>query len=224
MAKSKEQIKARHLRQEGKSIKEIAKILKVSRSSASIWCRDIRLTKQQIERLHESMVAGSYLGRLKGAQTQKKRKEEKISLYKKDALRRIGELSEKEFFVAGLCLYWGEGSRKFPPVKFFNSDQLIIEFMMRWFRDIMKISQDRFLMYLTINKIHKRRLPEVISHWSQITKIPTEQFRKPILIKAKNKKIYKNFNQHYGTLCIRIGKSTDLYYRILGLIEALKIK
>jgi hypothetical protein len=77
-------------------------------------------------------------------------------------------------------------------------------------------------MYTTINEIHKGRLDEVNKYWSQISGIPIEQFRKPILIKAKNKKVYENFNQHYGTLCIGIAKSTDLYYKILGWLRGLE--
>ena len=224
MAKSKELIKARQLRQRGESIKRIAKILSISKSTVSLWCRDIELTSKQIQRLHDSMVIGGYKGRLKGARIQKERKEAKIRDYLKSGLAEIGALSERETLIAGLCIYWGEGSRKSPPVRLFNSDQAIVMFMMKWFRGIFKISEDKFLMYVTINEDHRYRLAAVIKYWSRITGISEKQFRKPILIKAKNKKIYENFNKHYGTLCIRIAKSTDLYYKILGLIEALKIK
>ena len=51
MAKSKQMLQARQLRKEGESIKVIAKKLSVSVSSVSVWCRDIELSKEQIESL-----------------------------------------------------------------------------------------------------------------------------------------------------------------------------
>jgi hypothetical protein len=222
MAKSKQKTKARKLRRQGKSIKKIAKMLDISKSSASIWCRDIELTNEQIETLRQSMIKGSYAGRMKGARMQKERKEEKINNYIKQGQEDIGSLSPKEFFVAGLALYWGEGGKKNPATRFYNSNPEIIKFIMKWFKESLNVSEDRFLMYVTINKIHRNRLKEVNKHWSNITSIPLKQFKNPILIKAKNKKTYDNFNQHFGTLCIRIAKSTDLYYKILGWLKGME--
>jgi transposase len=44
MSKVLEKARARRYRKEGKSIKEIARLLGVSSSSVSIWCADLRLT------------------------------------------------------------------------------------------------------------------------------------------------------------------------------------
>lgn len=66
LTKVTEKIKARILRQEGLSIKEIAKTLKVAKSSVSIWVRNIKLTSTQAKRLKER----EWLGALKGRQKQ----------------------------------------------------------------------------------------------------------------------------------------------------------
>jgi len=76
MAKSKEQSLARSLRKNGLSIKEISDKLKVSKSSASLWCSEIKLTEEQIQKLHDKMVRGSYKGRMIVARLQKERKKE----------------------------------------------------------------------------------------------------------------------------------------------------
>ena len=48
LMKTAEQAAARELRQdEGRSVKEIARLLGVSRSSVSLWVRDIELTPKQ---------------------------------------------------------------------------------------------------------------------------------------------------------------------------------
>lgn len=221
MAKSLIQSKAEELRKSGKSINEITKELLVSKSSVSRWCKDIKLSEKQIQRLDEKIKKGSYRGRMKGALTQRKRKEEKILKLERKALSVIKRINASELLIAGLSLYWGEGNRKNPGVRFFNSDPEIIKFIMKWFRNTWKLKNDRFLIYISINEIHRERISNVIGFWSKITGIPKDQFKKPIFIKTANKKVYGNFNQHYGTLSIRISKSTDLYYEIMALIKAL---
>jgi len=67
MAKTEEREKAVLFRESGKSIKNISDILGVSKSTVSVWCQGVKLTSIQIKKLHESMVKGSYAGRMKGA-------------------------------------------------------------------------------------------------------------------------------------------------------------
>ena len=220
MAKFKEKIKAQDLRRNGQSIKEIAKKLKVSKGSVSIWCRDINLTKNQIARLDERQLQGGYKGRLKGAKVQRKRYLKKVEKLKNQGFNQIGKLSKRDLLIAGIGLYWGEGSKTENRVGFHNSDPQIIRFTMRWFREILLIPEERFTMYFIINEIHKSRLDEVTKYWSKITKISVEQFRKPVLAKVKNKKVYSNFHKHFGTLTIRIKKSSSVFYKIQGHIDS----
>jgi len=81
MAKFKEKNKAIQLRKSGKSIGEIANQLNVSKSVVSLWCRDIALTKKQIDALHKKMMVGSYKGRMIYLERiRKRRKEESLKL------------------------------------------------------------------------------------------------------------------------------------------------
>ncbi len=59
----------------------------------------------------------------------------------------------------------------------------------------------------------------------------SKDFNKPYLIfeppevllqNIELKKVYENFNEHFGTLNVRVRKSTNLNYFMLGLIEGLK--
>ena len=221
MAKSKEKNKALKLRQKGESIKDIARKLKIAKSTVSLWCRDIKLTAEQIQRLHEKMVKGGYKGRMKGARMQYERRLKKVKEWEKKGVKQIQKISNRDLLIAGISLYWGEGTRKTRHLSFSNSDPEMIKFMIRFFRKVCKIEKDRFTAYIGINKIHKNRVKEVEKYWSKITNIPREQFTKTTLIKSKNKKVYKNFFIHYGTLTIRIKKSSELYYQMIGLIQGL---
>ncbi|MDD5397199.1 MAG: hypothetical protein PHW24_04030 [Candidatus Moranbacteria bacterium] len=221
MAKSQKRIEARKLRQDGLSLNEIVKKLQVSKSSVSLWCGDIKLTEKQKTRLDEKIIKGSYTGRLIGAKMQKDRKERKIEECLVEAKREINSLKKRDLMIAGVSLYWGEGSKTNSDVRFCNSNAVLIRFAMRWLRESFNVEEYRFMMYLSVNEIHKDRLNDIIKYWSEITNVPVNQFRKPTLLKIRNKKIYTDFSNHYGTLTIRISKSKYLLYKILGLIEAL---
>ena len=67
MAKFELRLKAREMRSEGQSVRHISKKLKVSKSTASIWTRDIILSVDQLEKLRKSRLKGGELGRVKGA-------------------------------------------------------------------------------------------------------------------------------------------------------------
>lgn len=63
MLKNKERISARALRQEGLSYREIQEKIKVSKSSISRWCKDIKLNSKQNNRLKDKKRKGAAKGR-----------------------------------------------------------------------------------------------------------------------------------------------------------------
>lgn len=71
MAKFRERIRARKLRTQGLSVKNIATQLKVSKSTASLWVRDIILSLEQLEKLQQRRIKAGEKGRLLGAFKQK---------------------------------------------------------------------------------------------------------------------------------------------------------
>jgi hypothetical protein len=221
MAKTIEREEAVLLRGKGKSIKNIAEILDVSKSTVSVWCRDVRLTSKQIENLHKSMVSGSYMGRMRGAMIQHEKRARREKEGEAVGMKEIGKLSKRDLLIAFTALYWGEGSKKNRRLFIINSDPEMVRFLFRVFRDIFNVEDDRFSLAVGINISHKKRDDEIISYWAKVTGIPKSQFRKTIFVKTKNKKVYKNFSNYYGMLRINIAKSIDIYYKTMGLIKGL---
>ena len=132
MAKFALKLKALTMRRSGSSIREITRALKISKASASLWCKDIPLSEKQIEKLHQNMLAGSYKGRLKGALIQKERKLRKIRTYENEALKRLKNISNRDLLLAGLGLHLGEGTKGNGRVRFTNSNPSIIKFFFIW--------------------------------------------------------------------------------------------
>lgn len=221
MAKPTQKIKAQKLRAQGLSIKAIAIQLKVSKSSASIWCRDIILTSEQIQRLHQKMVLGSYAGRLKGARVNKERKEQRKAFYLREAEKKLNNLSQRELLFAGVALYWGEGGKTENRLRFYNSDPRAIQFILAWLKKSMGVSVERIYFYVLINQIHHYRVDKVVRYWCEVTGFSEKHFRNSILVKSNSKKVYENHDQHFGTLCVAVLKSSDLFYEVNALIKEL---
>lgn len=221
MAKSTLRLEARKLRRRGISVKRIAEYLEVSKSTASIWVRDIILNIDQLEALKQAAIKGSERGRLKSALLQKEKRLKLILSSKREGTEKLSRLTEREFLIAGIALYWGEGSRKSRELEFCNSDPKMIKFLIEWLRINFHVEANELKCCIGINELHRKREDRVKQFWSEITGIPLSQFLKTSFKKAKNKKVYENFNDHYGTLSVSVLKSAKYYYQIIGLIEGL---
>lgn len=221
MAKSLLRLEARKLRKIGVSVRKISQTLHVSKDSASRWTRDIILTVEQLESLRQSSLKGAELGRLRSALLQKHRRLDYIEGAKKEGIKILSKLSEKELLIAGLAIYWGEGCRKEHGVELCNSDPAMIKFFITWLRKCFDISIDRLWCRIGINETHSMREPLVREYWSRITGVPLSQFNNTSFKRIINKKVYENFNEHYGTLTVRVTKPGNLYHDIMGLVSAL---
>lgn len=223
MAKSLEKIEARKLRREGMSIKKIAKLLRVSKSSSSLWCSDISLSKKQTRDLNENRNLVTLPGRIKGMEMNKKKRLDSMKSARLESEQMLAKISERDLLLLGLGLYWAEGSKtRSSRLSFTNSDPKMIRIMMNFFGKIFQIDKSRIFPRVAINESHKERELKVVKFWSDILGVPIEQFRKTSFIKTKLKKIYENHDTYYGTITIRIEKSTNIWYKILAGIDILK--
>ena len=221
MAKFLERIKARELRKKGISVAQIAKSLHISKSSASLWVRDIILSLDQLEKLRQQNIKGGEKGRILGALKQKHDRLKRIKIGIEKGGKIFPKLTLRELFIAGIALYWAEGTKKSCEVVICNSDPKLIQFMIQWLKKCFRIPIERIHCVVGINEIHRNRENIVKSYWSKTTRIPITQFTKTSFKKVKNKKVYENFDNHYGTLAIKLAQPAQLYYDIMGFIEGL---
>ncbi|MDE1875005.1 MAG: helix-turn-helix domain-containing protein [Patescibacteria group bacterium] len=221
MSKSVQRLKALALRRQGKSVKDIARELFVSRSSISIWCRDVILTDEQERNLQRTMLEGGHRGRMLGALRNKQKRLDTIRKYKEEGLRVIESMNKREFLIAGLALYWAEGSKKEGKLVFTNSDPVLIDFMKQWFQVCFGVRRDEFMPRLFIVASHKDRAEEVLKFWSSLLGLPTAQFGRPIFLKSVQKKQYENREGYLGVLGLGVRNGTDLKYKLIGLIGGL---
>ena len=116
-----EQQQARQLRRTGLPLAEIAAHLGVAKSSVSLWVRDVEF----------SPLPRPPRGRRRDPNALQRRKRAEIDRLVEEGRARIGRLSEREFLVAGVALYAGEGTKRDGAVRFANSDPRMIVVLLR---------------------------------------------------------------------------------------------
>lgn len=142
----------------------------------------------------------------------------------KVGMKDVGRLSQRDIFMLGLALYWGEGYKGLSQeLGFTNSDPTMILFFIQWISQIYGIPRSRLILRVSINGMHSHRVRRVEQYWSRTTGVPLSQFTMTSLIKTASKKVYTNGAEHYGTLRIKVRSGTDLRRRILGSIHKLKM-
>lgn len=221
MAKSLERIEACKLRTQGKSVKEIAKLLGVSSGSASIWTRDIQLTPAQRSYLQERQIASGQRGRMMGAESNKQKKRERLRLAELEARKEIKVLQRENLFYVGLGLYWGEGAKASDGnLAVTNSDPRVIQLMIRWLTECFGVESERLTARVYISEVHRERAEIITKYWMETLVLPRNQFKKMIFLN-KGKKIYENHNMYYGVLTLRVSRGSGVQYKILAQIARL---
>ena len=214
----KEQIQA--LRRQGLSYGEIrAQIpFSVAKGTVSRWRREIELTPEQLDRL-DSMRRGSwYRNRLKGSKMNQYRRAEEIAAIRSKARMEVPRLTQEELWLAGVMLYWAEGSKK-QNVTFSNSDASAVCLMMKWFREICHVPEGRFRLRLHLHSGQDEA--SMKAFWSGITGLPLSQFGKSY-VKKEGTGHRKN-TLYMGTIQVRVSNS-NLLHTIQAWIEGISEK
>ncbi|MFA6257193.1 MAG: hypothetical protein WCT29_02540 [Candidatus Paceibacterota bacterium] len=212
-----EKEEARVLRGQGKSINEIKNILKVSKASVSLWVRDVVLTTKQKNSLSQNgrSVASVEKRRLNRIASTERKTTLTIKLAKKE----ITSIHKNDLKMIGISLYLGEGGKtKRGIARITNSDPCIIKIMMRFFREICLVPENKFRGH--IHTFSKTNIRNAENYWSKISGIPISQFYKTYIKPSTAGKNKRN-TLPYGTLDVSVN-DTQLFLKILGWMEKLK--
>ena len=212
---------ALRLRKDGRSYREIEEILGVSRSSVSLWVRDVPLTEEQRAALDERRQASYRRHAAMVRETARARHQQLID----EAASQVGALSGRELFVAGVVAYWAEGSKTKPwgrrsMVKFINSDPGMIRLILCWLR-LLGFSLDDLTFRVQIHESADVAAAE--DSWSRVVGVPTGRFLRATLKSHNPVTVRKNVGDSYtGCLTIYVRRSTDLNSRIAGWFQAIE--
>ena len=212
-AKDDLKARARDLRLQGWTYDQIQLELGCSKSSISLWVRD--LPKPERKRSTEEAAA---IAR-RGWEAKLRVRDEERQQTKEAAKQAIGDLSPRELFLVGVGLYWAEGGKDKPyarreTVTFVNSDPGMIQVFLAWL-DLLGVDRARLRFSVMIHE--SADVAGAEQYWAELVGADRSAFHKTTIKKHNPKTVRKNIGDSYrGCLAIRVLRGADLYRRIEG--------
>ena len=163
-----ERQKAVKLRRKGLIYKEIGERLFVSKSSLSLWLRNIPYIPTEKSRQRRKIAS------INAGQVLHQRKLERIAKIKAEARLEIPNIKPKVLKLLGIMAYWTEGSKaQDDSVCFTNTDSKFIKFVLKWLREICTVPEEKLRFHLRIHPGTSREKAE--AYWSRVTGIPKKK-------------------------------------------------
>ncbi|MFA5883793.1 MAG: hypothetical protein WDA60_08085 [Acidimicrobiia bacterium] len=203
--KTREQAGARDLRASGMTLADIATRLEVSKSSVSLWVRDVPLTPSPRR-----------TGPQRRPNPLRDRRLAEIAALDAAGRERIGVLSDDAFLAAGVALYAGEGSKTDRTVAFANSDPEMVRFFCAWLRRHFVIDETRLRVRVYLHS--GLDLDAAQELWSDVTGIPQRQFWAAYRA-VPDATIRRNKHEH-GCACVMYSCART-HRAIMGMVRAL---
>lgn len=202
--------RAIELRRLGWSYPRIKQELHVSKASLSLWLHKYPLTEKQISEL-SSLSRERRIEHFRET-FRRKREARDLEVYKSEKIQ-LEHLSNRELYIAGLMLYWGEGQKASTGrVGFSNTNPDMIKFAMYWLEKCCGIERirmkARFHLYSDMN------IEEEHHYWSTILNLPITQFRNPYIKMSLRTQIKEKGGFGHGT-CDLIVEDTLLKRKIM---------
>jgi hypothetical protein len=212
-AKDDLRARARELRLQGMTYDQIQVELGCSKSSISLWVRDLPKPERR-DPSEQAKIAAQKRWEHELAVRDVERQRTKAA-----AEREIGAMTERELLLAGVALYWAEGSKDKPyarreNVLFVNSDPGVILLYLAWLR-LLGVEPERLsyrvMIHMTADVEGAKR------YWADLVGVDVATFQKTTIKKHNPKTVRKNVGESYkGCLVIRVAQGAQLYRRIEG--------
>lgn len=217
--KLEEKAVVQKLRSEGLSYGEIQRQVNVSKDTISRWCRDVALSPEQLDRLLQNKLNGATKGRLIGAKKQQDSRIERTKTLFDNGAKKIGKLTKRDRFIAGIGLYIGDGGKGDKRFAFSNSDPKTIKFMSEWLTEFFNVHPTKMAGQIWIHDNLNEKAAR--NYWSELTKIPDNRIYKSYIAKNKveSKKVRKQLHEYGVFTLIYLSSSTQR--EILGLMAGL---
>ncbi|TXL86846.1 hypothetical protein [Streptomyces sp. IB2014 016-6] len=212
-AKDDLRAKARELRLQGLTYDQIELELGCSKSSISLWVRDLPKPEPRYTNEERRARMNAGLARLRAAQDVDRHETKRL------AREEVGKLSDRELFLIGVGLYWAEGTKdksysRREALYFINSDPNMIKTYLRWL-ELLGVTRERMRLRVSIHE--SADVPAAEAFWADLVGVNVSAFQKATLKKHNPTTKRKNTADTYrGCLIIYVTKSADLYRRMEG--------
>ncbi len=203
----------RDLRRAGLSYGEIMDLIPVKKSTVATWCREIKLSSDQIAAIKERTAPKPGTPR----DTQWRRREE-IERLRAEALASIPELAREQLWIAGSTLYWAEGAKTRNQLRLANTDPRALRLFIAWV--LRYIDRDaEFSIQLHLHEGNDEAAAR--EFWIEATGLHDSNFYRTF-IKPKGTGHRKNRLAH-GVCNIKVRRGSDGWQRTMAWIDGLAL-
>ena len=200
-----ERHRARELRAEAWTLQDIAAELGVSKSSVSLWVRDVDFVPNPRRRTRPPRPSSLLV-----------RKLAEIDRLDAEGATEIGRMSDREFLIVGAALYAGEGFKRDGQAGMANTDPRLLALFVTWLRRHFEVDEVRLRVRLYL---HEGLDLEAAEHfWSELLRIPRSQFRTPY--RAVPDSTIRSTRHPLGCPGVTYNCSST-HRRVMGLVRAL---
>jgi hypothetical protein len=197
---------ARILRRRGHSLGELSRQFVISKSTASLWTKDVIPSPLGIDEIERK----KRLSRAKGHAILHEMKIGRLAKAESEAAYLLSEVkkSRQEELIALAMMYWCEGIKNDVSIGFTNSDPRLARAFIVLLERTFKIDVRKIRVMLHIHDYHNEI--ETLDFWSSALHIPLDQFTKTYQKKSEHK--YKAIG-YKG--CVRISYHDAHIARVL---------
>jgi hypothetical protein len=210
MTKTALRAQARQLREQGRSVPEIATALSVARSTAWMWVRDLPAPPR-----------GDLTARRHREWLRSQRRDSRRRRYRAlfEAYQSVGDLTARELLLVGAVAYWAEGAKSKPwcqrdRLNFVNSDPDMIRLFLRWLEPMLV---DRADVRVSLQIHQSADVGAAERFWSDVVGIPVARFNKTSLKRHNPTTRRRNTGETYrGCLRVDVHRSAETNRRMEG--------
>ena len=182
-----EKTRALFLRKKGKSYQEIADILKMSKSTVSLWLKDLKWSQSLKQQLIEKSRVDSKIRMTRLSAARKADFDKHYLEAEKEATQEFAKLKENKLFITAISLYWGEGDKVFKNgiVRISNIDEKVLKVFNDFLQQICLVDIEKIragiLLYPDLDS------KKCLKFWSKEMKISEDRFFKSTVIQGRHK-------------------------------------
>jgi hypothetical protein len=199
---------AQAFRRLGLSYGEISAIVPISKSTLSIWCREVTLTPEQIAAIRQQRGIPR--------DTQRKRRLE-VEALMLSARSKARALLDDPTFVAGVVMYWAEGAKTYRRLSMSHSEPAALRLFISWVSAyLIPNPTGSFKVFLHAGN----NVEEAEAWWRAELGWPAARLNKPY-IKPDGTRHRKN-HLAYGVCAVDIDRSTNAFYETLSFVEVFR--
>jgi transcriptional regulator with XRE-family HTH domain len=213
--KVRERAEARRLRADlGLPLGEIARRLRVAKSSVSRWVEDVELTPEQIANLRDANPIFNAQQRGQGGRSREARRVRRAA----QADGRLQARGGDGLHYAGCMLFWAEGSKARNSVVFVNSDVDMMRFFVRFLRECYNVSDAALCLSVNCFLNNGLIVGEIHDYWLKHLALDSSSLRQPTINVASSASKGVRNRLPYGTARIAV-HSTFIVQSIYGAIQ-----